>query len=381
MRHPKQLASLAALGLVTACAASGNKVGLVPGNDGGADFPGAGDTVSAPIVDPARIEAAILRGLRYIEEQQQPNGEYPAPCLRNVDGQLVAGNPRVSPNVFSTGVMLYSLAVRAEFRTTASAERALDFLANEMQADGTWRFYTRTSERYSIMLSDVDDTAVISQALAEYGRIPPDNTSLLLAQADAEGALLTWIFPPGYPIQETYDNVTADEHFAIRNPDPVVNAHALAYLTSRGVAAPRVCDYLAREAQAGTSLEDADYYLRWPMVTYAYAKALRSGATDLQPALEALAQPLVDSRTGEGWAGDLDTALALNSLLALRSPPGVVHEAAAHLIETQSPEGSWAADLYFGSKRHPNTGWGSPSLTTAFAVEALTRYGTYAASL
>lgn len=331
--------------------------------------------------DRQEMQAALDRGVAYVQQHQLADGEYPVLFLKRSDGQLSEGHQGFSPNVFGTGIILYSLALHPDFRASASAARALDFLESQVQSNGTWIFYTPRSTRYSVFIPDVDDTAVCSLALGLYGRALPDNVGVLMKNALPDGSLHTWIYPEGFPVLDSYDNVTADEHFSIRTPDPVVNANTQAYLSSRHRPDPRISDYLNRVARAGTALDDAIYYMHLTSVAYSYAKAVQCGAVELQESVELFGQQLHEQYTAQsGWENDLQAALALNVWLTMRRPPTVVQRIASELMARQQSDGSWPAAIYFGSKRYPNRGWGSPSLTTAFAVEALTRYLAYEAA-
>ena len=336
-----------------------------------------GCSISKP-TDPRAMQAVLDRGVAYVQQHQLNDGEYPVLFLKQTDGQLSEGYQGFSPNVFGTGIILYSLALHPDFRASVSAARALDFLESQMQSNGTWIFYTPRSTRYSVFIPDVDDTAVCSLALGLYGRTQPDNVGVLMNNALPDGSLHTWIYPVGFPVLDSYDNVTADEHFSIRTPDPVVNANAQAYLSSRHRPDPRISDYLNRVAHAGTALDDAIYYLHLTSVAYSYAKAVQCGVIELQESVDLLGQQLHEQYTAQsGWENDLQAALALNVWLTMRHPPTVVQRAASELMARQQSDGSWPAAIYFGGKRYPNRGWGSPSLTTAFAVEALARYLAY----
>lgn len=337
-------------------------------------FPFTGCAPRASI-QPEVVRESIARALTYIEQQQLPHGEFPVPFLKREQGQLIEGYPGFSPNVFGTGVMLYSLSVQPDFRYRPAATRALDFLEGQVQSNGTWIFYTPRSTRYAVFIPDVDDTAVCSLALAVMGRTPPDNHAVILNNARADGAIRTWIFPPDYPQRASYDNTTADEHFGIQTPDPVVNANVLAYLAYQHTDAPRIAAYLQRVAEAGTVVADAEYYLDLAAAAYAYAKALRCGATDLRAAVEDLGQQLHQQFNAQpDQTSDLHLALSINVWLAMQQPPPSLTPALGRLLQRQAPNGAWSAAIYFGSKRYPNRGWGSPSLTTAFAVEAFSHY-------
>jgi hypothetical protein len=158
--------------------------------------------------------------------------------------------------------------------------------------------------------------------------------------------------------------------------DAVVNANCLYYLG----------DFEGREtvvAHLFAILRDkrersCDKWYENPFVVwYFIARAL--GRSD--PEVAALIESRLD---GAAPTSALEAALAVCTRLSCGSPPS--DDAIAALLALQNEDGSWPrAALYHGGRArlrdgsfappHPDTPhWGSEALTTAFALEALSRW-------
>jgi hypothetical protein len=131
--------------------------------------------------------------------------------------------------------------------------------------------------------------------------------------------------------------------------------------------------------------EVADYYPDSLAFHYSVSRAYHEGGvTGLQPAVELLAlelesEAIVDVPGRVYWDRgdpDLNTAFAVLTLMNAGHETPLVEQGVAYLTSTQNPfTGAWREAVFFlGRTEHgPVVRWSSPSLTTAFALEALCR--------
>jgi hypothetical protein len=302
----------------------------------------------------ALIEQAIARGVEFLRSAQLPTGELPV---------LASGKP--DPSVFPTAVMAHSLSFAPA--ATGVRERALDFLAAEMQPGGVWKHWPRTHPQHAFLLPDLDDTACASAVLVRAGRLIPDNRARLLENRNRRGLFRTWLLQYRHPLaMYAFFTRTSAKPFDV---DAVVNANALFYLGD----APEVVEHLLAVLRENRERHSDKWYDNPFVVWYFFARALH----DISPAASELIAKKVAAATP---STALEHALAACALLSI----GRTAEA-GDLLRMQMPSGAWpAAPVYPGGRArkrdgtfgepHPDTPyWGSEAWTTAFAIEALAR--------
>jgi hypothetical protein len=302
----------------------------------------------------ASVKEAVARGVGYLRRVQLPSGELPV---------LASGTP--DPSVFPTAVMAHSLS----FAPAADGvrQRALDFLAAEMQPGGVWKHWPRAHPQHAFLLPDLDDTACASAVLSRAGRSIPDNRVLLMKNRNRRGLFRTWLLRYRHPLaMYAFFTRTSAKPF---DADAVVNANVLFYLG----AIPEVVEHLLAVLRENRERYCDKWYDNPFVVWYFFARALHGISAE---ACELIAAKL----DGVTPSNALEHALAACTRLYLRRTPD-----AEVLLHMQFPSGAWpAAAVYHGGRArnrdgtfgepHPDTPyWGSEAWTTAFAVEALAR--------
>lgn len=306
------------------------------------------------------MTAALARAIAFLERHQLPSGELPV---------FASGKP--DPSIFPTALAAHALS----FAPAAARvrERALDFLAAEMEPRGLWKHWPRAHPHHHQLPPDLDDTACASAALARAGRTFPDNRALLLGNRNREGLFRTWKLTLA---QLRHPLVT---FFFFRNTsakpfdvDAVVNANVLAYLGASDATQP-VVDHLLHVLREHLEPVCDKWYENPFAVWYFFSRALRGVAPE---AGEVIARRIAASTPKNA----LELALAACALLDWNRKPDL-----GPLLALQQESGSWpAAGLYHGGRRrlgrfafaepHPDTPWwGSEALTTAFCLEAISR--------
>jgi len=309
---------------------------------------------------PSMIQAAIDRGILFLERRQRTDGELPVSA---------SGTP--DPAVFPTAVIAHALSCAPSARHVR--DRALDFLEAEMDPRGLWRHWPARHPHHTIIPPDLDDTACASAALARAGRAVPDNRQRLLDNRTSSGLFRTWLITrveARHPLTLFgFFRSTSAKPFDV---DAVVNANVLHYL-GPGPHARRVVEYLAAVMRERRERTCDKWYENPFVVWYFFSRALHVVAPELGPLMADRLSSLVP-------ATPLEAALAACSRGYWQQP--VLVQA---ILESQLESGGWpAAALYHGGRArrrdgsfdepHPDTPhWGSEELTTAFCIEALSR--------
>lgn len=303
------------------------------------------------------IAAAIDRGVAFLERAQLPSGE-----LR----VLASGKP--DPSVFPTALAAHSLSFAP--RAARVRERALDFLASEMEPRGLWKHWPREHPYHHQLPPDLDDTSCASAALVRAGRPFPDNRALLLRNRRRDGLFYTWKLTRAqllHPLVAfAFFTKTSAKPFDV---DAVVNANALHYLGDP----PGVAAHLVRVLREGRETQCDKWYENRFAVWYFFSRALVGNTPE--------AGELITKKIAAATPSNaLEHALAICALRDWNRSAD-----ATPLLVSQLDSGAWpAAPLYHGGRArrrdgtfaapHPDTPhWGSEELTTAFCIEALAR--------
>jgi hypothetical protein len=243
--------------------------------------------------------------------------------------------------------------------------RGAEYLRSAQEKSGWWRFYG--PDRVDPP-ADADDTSVAFAALLSAAR--PFNRRLTeeasewleqLARVRSESGLYkTWA-----------DASWNEESFDL--PDVVVNANILFLQSMVGRPDLRVMEYLARAIQTESYHLLNLFAVSTILAPYLISRCNQHGIVPVfQAPMERLARYIARRQEPDGgWGDDLDSALALLTLLNAGDAGAAVGRAAECLLRRQQPDGGWESGPLFRDM-HPRY-YGSRSLTTALCVEALSR--------
>ncbi len=307
----------------------------------------------------ASIRRAIEAGVAYLESAQLPSGEIPIEVAETPE---MPGDCDREPVVFPAALAARALSITPSALRVRT--RALDFLVREMNRNGLWRHpSTAKPEHYGTPL-DLDDTSLASAALAAAGRSFPDNRAILLEYREHNGLFLTWI-PEWWRhplLTYRFFKYTAKP----RDIDAVINANVVVYLGARNETRPAI-EHMLAVLRTNREIESTIWYGSRFAVWYFFTHALHEIAPEARewivPRIEAAAP-----------VNALELAMAISTSLLWNLVPDVTP-----LIEAQLPSGAWPRAGFYHMGFRPGDAqpkppwWGSESLTTTFAIEALSR--------
>jgi A-macroglobulin complement component/prenyltransferase/squalene oxidase-like repeat protein len=308
--------------------------------------------------------SAILRGVKFVVSRQAKDGHF---------ASEVSLMPNMSDSHEEKSVYIHSYVVQALSSTRgpvsilkAAVPRAASYLRSAQEKSGWWKFYGPAQAEPP---DDADDTAMAFSALLSSAR--PVNRQL------AKNAI-SWLkslerIRSESGLYKTWSDAEWNEE-GFHLPDIVVNSNILFLQTMVGCPDPRVTDYLVRaiktEAYQVLNLFAVSTYA----VPFLISRCNQSAAIpEFQAQMEKLGYyVLCRQEPGGGWGGDLDTMLAILTLMNTRCLPRATARSAVRcLLERQQGDGGWNSGPLFRDLR-PRY-YGSRILTTALCVEALTR--------
>lgn len=343
-----RMVAVVAAGIMTA--------GLVRAGLGDARISGARE----PIPSESLIHRAVASGVQALSQAQHADGIFPMDWC--ADRALTRCRP--DPQTAVTGAVMRSLLI-AELAPVPPEipqliERGLHLLLAEQLPDGLWPMSHLDHHPPAI-----HDICVNALALHAAGRPIDRVVAGLLAQRQAEGTFD--YYAAGYPAASSSSMEAA--HFA----DPVVNAAALHVLTVAGRQEPALCAAVNAAVADPTWVERSRFYRSVPLLAYTVSGAYEAGARCLDPAMAALRATLIRRQQRDGsWGSALDTAFAVSALTIMGARGVAWDRAMSSLLSAQLSDGVWPADVVFEIPE-PAGYYSSAALTTAVAIEALTR--------
>lgn len=257
-------------------------------------------------------------------------------------------------------------------------DRAVEYLANQKEGVGLWRFWCAGDPKHKYLPADIDDTAVASHLLQAFAGIDLDNRRVLLANASDGGGLYTWIVPRDTEAVSTLTESGVDvERSSIARVtytrdrdtiDAVANANALLYLGDESDTRA-ISTYLGTVLEGPPGQKAMPYYPTVLSLYYSVTRAALHGVASLRSSI-----PRVTAQVfGVLESGDLDElghALGACAILNAGERVSMLERSLDALLSAQLEDGSWPARPAFLG---PAPYYGSAEYTTAIAFEALSR--------
>lgn len=343
-----------------AAAASGEEIGCVSAAHVPAPAAGRQGT--------ERLSEALERAIGFLAAEQEPDGGF----LNQVWHVAVPLPPQA--NVFPAALIAHSLSFGADGEQVR--RKSLAFLEKERLPLGVWKHPASGEYTHFFFPPDVDDTSCAAAALRQAGHPIAQSEKMLLANRDGRGLFYTWF--TGRPRWAGWDHfrlvlpqvrhvhllvpLFTEAPCSIYNVDPVVNANAL-FCLGDGPATSSVAPWLVEILSRRTEGACDPWYPSPFSVRYFFARALAPWHEEAGALMRA-------SLDAEEPRTPLETAFHLAARACWGM--GADDELVSRLLAAQLPEGGWPAEPFY---RGGDYWWGSAALSTAFAVEALTRHG------
>jgi Prenyltransferase and squalene oxidase repeat len=289
----------------------------------------------------------------YLLSQQQNDGSF---LSHSSTQPYVFDNAYTYTTVFQNALILDCLADAPNTsRITTELSR---YLAGQQQTNGSFNYWDKNSEEYTSLPypNDMDDTCCALLGLAKNNSAAIDGkqlafTTMLLLQTEAQpgGPYKTWLALS--KTNSVWDDV-----------DIAVNANIYRFLQSQNIKQTKLQSFLEK-AITERRLYSPYYFSVYP-VLYFLAESFGQSSD-----LLAFAKDLVKVQTPRS---PLEHALIICAFNQLGSPADA-ETFVTMLIESQNPDGSWSASAFCvdPKRNHQKYYSGSPTLTTAFALKAL----------
>ena len=335
------------------------------------------------------LRNAIDNGLRYLIDHQFPNGEFVS--YFGGDAALL-GWLRPDRTLFSTALICHCLSFVKNEPSEELQEKSMLFLGGEKSKHGLWNHFANWHPYRNLLPCDIDDTSCISVLYKEKGTdFPsPSNIPILAANRTGNGLFYTWfIFRWKLLTNKTFVSIALRRlpralvnlvfwKSVEANPndvDAVVNANVLYYLGETEITRP-IIQYIISIIDNGREGECDLWYRDKLIVYYFFSRNYFKGVQSLQPIVAPIIERTLASVNNDGSIGNtvLDTAWAICTLINLRYDGPEIAAAAAFLLEKQENDGCWPRWIAYWGGPKKLTGYGSEELTTAFCLEALSRY-------
>jgi hypothetical protein len=233
-----------------------------------------------------------------------------------------------------------------------------------MEKDGLWRFYGKQSYIHF----DIDTTCCVLAGLKEWGiRLNYKAiASNLLGHRNAEGIFNTWILDIDPPFEKKDNNI-----------DWVVNANALFFYSLLNQHLPKVEQYLLKVVETESFKQRSLYYNSPMCFIYCFTRVYADGHNlKLKPAIARIKDYLSsDKAQRKSYDSPLQLALATVGLLNCSEEVSGSKHSIKHLLSMQRKNGGWSIGGFFtGGPFAPHLTYGSEEVTTAIALEAISKY-------
>ena len=325
----------------------------------------------------SKLEMSMVKAIDFLEENQLDDGELP----------IYEESSNFDSSPFATSLILYSLSFlnnrNYENKVKTIIDKGIQFLVQEMELGGLWRYWSSKNDKHTMIPPDLDDICCISYVL-KMNNIPvPKNTDVILDNRNQEELFYTWILPRSIK-SLTLNLITfgkalshSKKLWQLTKKDDiccVVNANVLLYL-GETPQTQKSLEYLIDVVLVGNEEEYSAFYSNKLSFYYMLSRAYFNGVTSLGVVKIPIVTKVLNLQQTDGSFGDeLLTALAICTLLNFNHVVPNLEKAIEFLLKTQQVNGSWQRIPMYGGQLGKNF-FGSEALTTGFCVEALARYG------
>lgn len=320
---------------------------------------------------------AISNGVKFLYKSQLSYGEFQT--LQSTNALMSQARVCWASSPYITTFVLYSLSFIKGYSIVESMiEKSINFLQEEMEVPGVWRFYTKQNRKIEYIngsfrkvhlgiVPDFDDTACASYTLKSNGIHFPDNKALFYSNKSSEGVFLTWLLSDTSLIREKdycppHNNVCCG-----------VNANILLYLGDTRKTSKAV-KYINNIITDDKQLDKSAYFPNPFVIYYLISRAYSSGLYSLEPAKKCIVEKIAGYLNDQEALDMITVVLAVASLLNFNQFKSEFSKWVDWIIKAQCSDGSWPAASFFIDT---NNYYGSKELTTAIALEVVSKSGIY----
>jgi len=321
------------------------------------------------------LKIYIDKAVGFLLENQLDHGEFKTEfCdkFRSFSNHQVAEEWSFDSSPFVTALVLNSLSLPlSDNRVQKIREKGINFLREQVEDYGLWRYWSSYNEKHSLLPPDLDDTCCISHFLKSNNMKFSENRDIILSHRNNKGLFYTWILST--PKQnKLYSN---DELVINQEEDIccVVNANTVLYLDADEECQDSI-NYLLEIFRGDPKEFYSPFYNHATSFYYALSRIIYDRHSPLDSIKGELIGQILNLQEYDGSFGDeLRTALAICSLLNCGFDGDNLTPAINFLIQTQQSDGSWQRIPWYGGHTDKAI-YGSAELTTGFCLEALVRY-------
>jgi hypothetical protein len=315
----------------------------------------------------SNIEKSLKKGLCFLNSKQLPSGEFTTQqWIMTVNEHRKLNFPIKS--VLATAFILHSLnKLGKSLDVEKASKKALNFLLEEKESFGLWRFYGKNSN----IVFDIDSTVCVLGALKEW-KVPLNYeriNSKLMEYRTEQNIFQTWL----PDLDPKFCSIDYNE------VDWVINSNILYFNHLLNSELPQVEAYLAQIVENGDYMKPS---INYPSLSgiYCFSRAYSlCTSTVLDYSASKITDYLKKKISKEDSNDSLLNALSAISFMNLASYScNLIRFIIEKLLKLQRKNGSWPAGVFFSviSPKFPKVKvkWGSQELTTALALEAISEY-------
>lgn len=309
------------------------------------------------------IDEAIKSGVDYLANNQREDGSFPSfvSASKNFD------RSKENQSVFPTCLILSSLnSLPQSMELERIKNKAAKFLLGQKSNFWSWNYWKRNSSdsKNTPYPDDLDDTCCAVSALIGHNPKFVSTKAIakvvnLLAYCEAQegGPYCTWLTPP-----------EADKGW--KDIDLAVNSNIAYFLSLQEVALPSLNAMVEKAIASGKY--NSPYYHSPYAVIYFISRWYKGKKKN------GIVSYLLKRRLkNHSWGNPLDTALAVSALINLGCKKEDVEETLSSILNNRI-KGKWIAYPFVveeikGKQKYYS---GSAELTTAFCLEALSKFST-----
>lgn len=308
------------------------------------------------------FEKSVSQAVTSLAAMQQKDGSFLSYAS---DDRTHFANTNGYHSPFATALILSSLnCLENSPEIREMKQKSVNFLLSQKSRHWSFNYWKRNSKEAKALPypDDLDDTFCALSALYNYDKGLLDGAALahiiqlLITTETAEGGpYRTWLI--GKNAGASWQDV-----------DLAVNSNIAYFLSLQDIVLPSVLALIELAIEKNQFI--SPYYPDEFAIIYYICRFYRGSKKEL------LEKYLLQKRKEDySWGTPLQTALAVNSLLQMGTQPQVLQKSIEFLIASQK-EGFWQASGFCIDPMRQGVTYysGAPALTTAFCMEAITRF-------